>query len=218
MRHLRILAALGIFGALLGGCTRDEHDDDGGNLMIREEERVKVWLGDLARVTEDITGSAQAFLMNTVDPDETLELMRNVRRTRPPLVQDNTVNRQLREFHAALTEVIDQITDLAEEAQRLASSRHGGGLLGGPVMSLMSRLEDLTTAMTRTGNLARSLIQTLAVDFQDDPAFRSELPRLITSIADSFSGGGTGMGGFQPSHRTLPSQSGRTLPSQATGP
>jgi hypothetical protein len=218
MRRLWTLATLVICGAAALACHPDAHDDDGGNLMAGEEERVKVWLGDLARVTEDIAASAQSFWMNTVDPDEALETMRNVRRTRPPMVRDNTVSRHLREFHDALTEVVDLITDLAEEAQRLASSSHGGGILGGPIMNLMEGLEELSTAMNRTGSLARSLIQTLAVDFQDDPAFRQELPRLITTIADSFGGGGIGMGGYQPPRRTLPSQSGRTLPSQTTGP
>jgi hypothetical protein len=186
------IAALAILAWLLGAlallaCGGGGDDGDGGRLTAREEERVKAWMGELTPVIRDV---AEIDWFDAPDTNRIEVIMRRLESARPPMVRDNIADRAMREFHQALADRASAVTDFMMKPPPT-------GLLI-DFDSLFRRFDEMEAQGNRVRNLALTLAQTIAPDFQDDPEFQAEVQATVNNVSRMFGTGGRRT-------RTLPS-------------
>lgn len=174
--------------ASLLACAGDQHDGDGGVLMVREEQRVKEWLTELDPLIKEVgeidwlSLSFGSFTGSSTGPtiDDVRDLMRRLSRTRPPPVADLDADRTLREFHGALHERADSIIEFFDHMDTYKI-----GPLSFPWMA--EDMEAMDAAENSLQYHGMRLAGKITSDYQDDPDFQRELQVLFNTVSTLFS-------------------------------
>jgi len=184
------VAWLGGLVLLFASCA-SEHDDAGG-LTIKEEERVKAWIRQLAPMVEEVNEidwfRFSFSSSSSGNISELTSLMRRLAASGPPIVERPDVDRTLREFHEALRlrcdAVLDVMGNFNHQVQRI-------NLRQTSLSPLWEDMEELDASSNRIGHCAIAMSEKITDDFADDSEFQLELQAFINRVS----------GMFNPEHR-----------------